>query len=308
MKNSKIEWTDHTINLWWGCDKIKNNPCCDHCYAETLTKRVGGDVWGAKKPRRAIASAWGDLDKINEIGRKTNTPQRVFLMSMADIFERSMPLVNHKNEPVEGTTADLRKRLFSEIDNGRYPFIIFQMLTKRPQNIRRMVPTGWLEKWPENVWVGVSVGDQANYDRLVPPLLLLPIPTTFLSIEPLLGEIDFRNKMFDGGSWGSIGGQICHDCGNFEFYESDGNYCIHCGNTSMTTHRQISLIIVGGESGAKARPMHPDWVRAIRDDCVAADTPFFFKQWGEHDADGRRVGKAAAGRLLDGREWNEMPR
>jgi len=168
--------------------------------------------------------------------------------------------------------------------------------------------------WPlPNVWLGTSVEDQAAADERIPCLLKTPAAKRFVSCEPLLGAVDLHVP------WGGIRANA------LQGWESSQN--------------GIHWVIVGGESGPGARPMHPDWARSIRDQCQAADVPFFFKQWGHYAptgqprngsavayADGKwpqidlfgldtsrphsmmnPVGKKAAGRLLDGCEWNEMP-
>ena len=153
-------------------------------------------------------------------------------------------------------------------------------------------------RWPlANVWLGVSVEDQATADERIPLLLQTPAAVRFISAEPLLGPVDLSHFL-PLANYG--GGSCCHPS-------------------------TLDWVIVGGESGPGARPMNAEWAQSIRDQCRAAKVPFFFKQWGEYLPDkqnpamteaGRdlapewaaiRVGKKAAGRLLDGREWNEMP-
>jgi protein gp37 len=185
----------------------------------------------------------------------------------------------------------------------------FQILTKRPQRmleVMNLLPEALktifpAEKHPEvnapgwplpNVWLGVSVENQRAADERIPLLLQTPAAVRFLSCEPLLGPVDLKPYLepyirtkHDGSKRGTV-------------WADPG----------------IDWIIVGGESGPGARPMHPDWVRGIRDQCVAAGVPFFFKQWGEWklswmagEYQWMRVGKKAAGRLLDGRTWDELP-
>lgn len=208
-ENSKIAWTDHTANLWWGCTKVRNNPLCDNCYANVFAKRVGNDIWGDDTPRRAIKDVWGKLDKWQQQANKVGKRYRVFTMSMGDIFERDRPLVNHKGEPVEGSTAELRSRLFGSISNARYPSLDFQMLTKRPQNVMRMVPSSWHTDWPSNVWIGTSIGDQANADRNIPELLKIPSTVRFLSMEPLLEAVNLGERLRNI-QWIIVGGESGH--------------------------------------------------------------------------------------------------
>jgi protein gp37 len=168
---------------------------------------------------------------------------------------------------------------------------------------------GNLHGWPDNVWIGTSVEDQATADERIPYLLRIPAKVRFLSCEPLLGPINLAHVLVD--DWTRIATHV-------HYHE----------------HPALHWLIVGGESGAKARPMHPAWVRSLRNQTTAAGAAFFFKQWGEWAPYGRigglqeagwegdwtkkaittldgasfvRVGKQAAGRLLDGRAWNEFP-
>ena len=304
-ENSKIEWTDHTINLWWGCQKV--NPACDHCYAETLSRRYDGKgpdgesaIWGARSKRRPIKSWLGNLDKFQRKAGKAGEYHRVFCGSMMDIFEVSKDLTEpyfttrDEDAPTATTTNQVRDLFFEQISYNRWPNLIFLLLTKRPGNIPFMVPASWITECPKNVWFGTSIPSQEYANRLIPQLLRAPgTGNKFMSIEPLLGPLDLSRS---GGTQG----------------------------------QNISWVIAGGESGHNARPMHPDWVRSLRDQCKAAGVPFHFKQWGEYapvhsldcnkegikgnlwhvfdpDTSVCRVGKKAAGRLLDGQEWNELP-
>ena len=233
-ENSKIEWTDHTLNLWWGCTKVHTG--CKNCYAETLSKRWGNDIWGEDKSRKRIVSAFPDLKKYQNQSVKENKLVKVFCGSMMDIFEDDKSLSNptRHNEGWEiAHTSTLRHKLFEEIGQGKYDNLIFLFLTKRPWNI----PHG---NAPKNVWFGTSISNQVTADVHIEHLRNKKLNyNLFLSIEPLVGPINSLN--LDGIKW----------------------------------------VIVGGESGRKARPMHPDWVRSIRDQCKTANVPFFFKQWGE---------------------------
>lgn len=177
---------------------------------------------------------------------------------------------------------------------GKTPNIIYLVLTKR---IDRAEAWYKVNGWLPNVWLGMSVESLAFVSRL-DVLARIPAPVRFVSAEPLLGPLDLKPWL------GSLCGEPC----------------------SCVLGQTLDQVIVGGESGPYARPMHPDWVRRIRDDCQAAGVPFFFKQWGEwvpfdHPSHGthyeyvgedkfamKRVGKTRAGATLDGREWGETPR
>jgi protein gp37 len=314
--NSKIEWTHHTFNPWRGCTKVSAG--CANCYAETLSHRNPSvlGIWGDHGTRViAAADYWRQPIAWNKEAAAAGERRRVFCASLADVFEDRPELLAP------------REKLFNLIDDT--PHLDWLLLTKRPENIRRL----WVGRpYRENVWRGTSVEDQTNADKRIPELLLTHklSPIAFLSMEPLLGAVDLDNiprpnrpgSTFDALREATL----------------DGRWSPH-----------VQWVIVGGESGHGARPMHPDWVRSIQGRCAKAGVPFFFKQWGEWepvtplyegrddaaengrgdleqldtsgricgDRDGQpndlrtwlieRVGKKAAGRLLDGREWSEFP-
>lgn len=242
--NSKIEWTHHTANLWWGCTKVHAG--CDNCYAEALANRFGDNLWGNDAPRRAIPSVWKDLDKMQYKALHAGQRQTVFVGSMMDIFERPMPLVDkdgnpivwymgEQNEPVQQYTNYLRNQLFSKISSGFYPNLLFLFLTKRPSNINKYIPESWLTTPPDNVMFGTSPVDQPTFDTLVRQLRQVN-GKLFLSIEPQLAPIALGNLI--GIEW----------------------------------------IIQGGESGKNKRPFDLAWARQMREECAALNIPYFFKQ------------------------------
>lgn len=274
-----IEWCDATFNPWWGCTRI--SPACDHCYADAFARRVGFKVWDNDQRRTFGDKHWDEplkwaRTKPAKLGRRP----RVFCASMADVFDKDAP---------EGQ----RERLWKLI--AATPELDWLLLTKRIGNVARMVPVGW--GLPENVWLGATVANQEEADRDIPKLLATPAHIRFLSCEPLLGPISFEGLFASPGE------------------PRDGTNALE----------MLDWIISGGESGPKARPSHPDWHRALRDQCRAAGVPFLFKQWGEYvwreawgDSTGRkhifddgvfvnRVGKEAAGRMLDGRTHDGYP-
>ena len=251
MIGTAIEWADHTINYWWGCQKVSEG--CKFCYAESLDARFNGGHWGPGSSRKLqIETARKQLAKVK-------AGERVFVNSMGDTFE------DHPD--LEAARADL----FADI--LRRPDVVFMLLTKRPENVARMVPITWMRNgFPRNVWMGTSVENQAAADARIDRLLSIPAQVRFLSCEPLLGPVSL--------AWSAVHPRIPE-------VTYSGTYA-------------VDWVIVGGESGRNARPMHPDWARSLRDQCVAAGVAFHFKQWGG-------VNKKAAGRLLDGIEWNRLP-
>jgi protein gp37 len=327
-ENSKIEWTDHTFNPWQGCTKV--SPGCDNCYAEArLDKRLHVVQWGAGQPRKRTKT-WGDPVKWNKAhaqffaahGRR----QRVFCASLADVFDNEV-------DPA------WRHDLFNLIEAT--PNLDWLLLTKRPQNIVRMVHEAGcvagngMRYLPGHVWLGATAEDQKRANSNVIALLrakeTLGARIAFLSLEPLLGPIKL---------WRLTELDFQEDAEGAEVYPLRGLYAVpDCDWPGP----KLDWIIVGGESGPKARPMHPEWARSLRDQCAAAGVPFMFKQVGdavpvETDVDtdhghtvypldesivlpgdryklhtspaGQyfvRVGKKAAGRLLDGTEHNGFP-
>lgn len=270
-KDSKIEWTHHTFNPWWGCEKV--SPACKYCYAETWAKRVGSQVWGKDSPRRFFTDKhWKEPLKWNIEAKSSGIRKRVFCASMADVFEDRPDL------------EESRWRLWKLIEET--PYLDWLLLTKRPENIKKMVP--WNTEFPDQIWIGTTAENQKNAERRIPHLLDIPAKVRFLSCEPLLGQINLT-----------------------PFVDKNP--------------QSIHWVIAGGESGPYSRPMNPDWVRLLRDQCSEKSIAFHFKQWGHWVPeellteqqkkvmvlDGYRlaaVGKKVAGRLLDGRTWDEFPR
>jgi len=304
-ENSKIEWCDHSWNPWVGCTKV--SPACDNCYAEGWAKRTGqAGLWNGERRRTSVAY-WREPAKWNRDAERDGVRRKVFCASLADVFD---------NKAMPSWRADLFDLIFAT------PHLDWLLLTKRPQNIRDFFPSYPRGKiWP-NIWLGTTVENQVEADRRIPHLLAVPAAKRFLSCEPLLGPVDLMQK-----TW--------RDC----YIEEYGG----AGKEFVPMLVGIHWVIAGGESGPNARPMHPDWARSLRDQCRAAGVPFFFKQWGEwhpceweNAGDGSgtqiqfddnvaidlshrvvmttidrqpmaRVGKKAAGALLYGREWREMP-
>jgi protein gp37 len=278
--NTKIEWADHTFNPWIGCTKI--SPACDNCYAETLMdNRLHVVQWGAGNPRkRTTEKNWRDPIKWDAEAAAAGIRFRVFCASLADVFDNEVP---------DAWRVDLLRLIEAT------PNLDWLLLTKRIGNVSAMLDkAGSLMSevlvWPKpNVWIGATICNQAEADRDIPKLLQVPAPKRFLSMEPLLGAVCLRNIYVGKGSV-IEGMPSCHD---------------HLD--PLRFRPGIDWVIVGGESGTHARPMHPDWVRSLRDQCNEAGVAFHFKQWGEHDYRSIRMGVKASGRDLDGRTWDELP-
>lgn len=294
--NSKIEWCDHTFNPVMGCVKVSDG--CKFCYAEEMMdKRYGKAQWGPTAKRvRTSKENWRKPYMWNKEAKELGIRYKVFCASLSDVFEDHVDWVQPRRNLV--------------VMMEQTPYLQWQLLTKRPENVMRLLRETmtidldtWFVGMGDRVWIGTSVENQAMADKRIPELLKIPTKVRFLSMEPLLGSVDLRR-------WLEFAG---------------------CDTDLGISNPGVDWVIVGGESGPHARPMHPDWARSVRDQCQAAGVKFFMKQWGEwapraHFAitegtesnrvhrfrfeDGQlmyRYEKKVAGRELDGREWDEMP-
>lgn len=250
--DTKIEWTHHTFNPWRGCAKV--SPGCANCYAEALAKRTGiHGTWGPNGERVVSSDAyWRQPLRWSRAAAKAGERRRVFCASMADVFEDRPDLVEPR-----------RRLMMLMLDT---PHLDWLLLTKRPENIARLMDWSVLgcfdaDEWPANAWIGATAEDQQRADERIPHLLAVPAAVRFLSVEPLLGPVDLR-------PWLPPSVVVAMK------YEHD------TGRTWEQDHARINWAIVGGESGPGARPMHPAWARSVRDQCREAGVPFFFKQEG----------------------------
>lgn len=250
-ENSKIEWTHHTVNPWWGCTEVHEG--CDNCYARVLSNRLGKDLWGTDKPRMMTKNWLNDLRKYQNKAAAAGEMHRVFIGSMMDIFEKPMPVVDHKGHEVvdhsneeDGVliTSRIRNYLFSMISEGEFPNLLFLFLTKRPSNINKYIPEAWKENPPANVMFGTSAVNQETADKLIPQLLEVN-GKKFISAEPMLGLITMDPYWLIG---------------------------------SFRYKGQIDWVICGGESGHGRRPFGVEWAYDLYEQCKAAKTPFFMKQ------------------------------
>lgn len=188
-ENSKIEWTDHTFNPWIGCQNV--SPGCDHCYAESLTKRYGWTEWGPHGIRKRTSEAnWRKPLAWAKEARGTDHRPRVFCASLADVFDNRAP----------GTA---REELFGLI--RATPELDWLLLTKRPQNIRKMLPADWSDGYP-NVWLGTTCEDQERYNLRWPILRDIPARVRFISYEPAIGPLDIK-AVLDVPDWLICGGE-----------------------------------------------------------------------------------------------------
>lgn len=350
---TKIEWTEKTWNPIVGCSVV--SPGCTNCYAMKQAHRIkhltegrtdnpadthyfgttrvvnGKPVWTGKV---AMAPEKTLLEPL-----RRRKPTMYFVNSMGDLFHEDVPdswidrvfavmalCPQHTFQVL--TKRSARMRAYLGYDGTCIPFGIRQQA-----EILTGADCGPLPISLPNVWLGVSAEDQTRADERIPNLLSTPAAVRFVSCEPLLGAVQL-DDLCDGHKYiDALLGSWWHD-------DPGG-----CSKISRG-HSHLDWVICGGESGKDARPMHPDWARSVRDQCTAADVPFFFKQWGEwtpgenverqignvktakrfagswivskenlawsedhidDQPDLYRVGKKRAGRILDGRTWDEVP-
>lgn len=186
VENSAIEWTDHTFNPWVGCTKV--SPACEHCYAEGWAKRTGQEHLWAGERRQTSEPNWKEPLRWNRKAEGAGVRHRVFCASLADVFD---------NQAQE----QWRFSLWSLVCDT--PNLDWQLLTKRPQNIAKMLPATWLNSWP-HVWLGTTVENQEEADRRIPHLRAAPARVRFLSVEPMLGPV---RPELDGIHWVICGGE-----------------------------------------------------------------------------------------------------
>lgn len=303
--STKIEWVknpDGTKGETWnpvtGCTPI--SPGCKNCYARRMARRLAGRYGYPPAPNHFDVTL--RPDRLDE-PHKWRKPRRVFVCSMSDLFHKGVPF-------------EFVDKIFWVMAKSVH---VYQILTKRPA---RMLEFFARYRWGilklDNVHLGVTAENQATADERIPVLLQIPAAVHFMSGEPLLGEIDIDPYLprYDYRP-------------TYEYYR-----LAYPGMTNEPVKLRdgLNLVIAGGETGPGARPMHPEWVRSLRDQCQATGTPFFFKSWGawmagetksepfgpievgerciEHNGQYTRmyrVGAKQAGRLLDGQLWEQMP-
>lgn len=252
--NSEISWTTHTFNGWHGCVRV--SPGCENCYAEAFSKRTGHDIWGPAKttPRRFFGEKhWQEPLKWNRDAEQSGDRARVFSASMSDVFEDHPDVGPH------------RDRLFRLIEDT--PWLDWQLLTKRPENVNTMIPPHWNDTPPNNWWMGTSVEDQKRANERIPFLLGTSARIKFLSCEPLLGPVNLTSVDFNK----SLTMNVLEGCG----ISSGGSVGQSIPNAFCDP---LSWIIVGGESGPGRREMDIDWLIGIVDQCKRAGVAAWVKQ------------------------------
>lgn len=283
--DSKIEWTDHTFNPWYGCTQI--SPACDHCYAAAWAKRSGLVEWNGP-PRRSSAAAWLEPFKWNAEAERAGRPATVFAPSLGDPFDKLV-------EPA--TRADF----WSVI--RRTPALRWILLTKRPQNIPGMLPPDWGQGWP-HVALGVTAENDAEWQRRVPLLLAVPAARYLVSAEPLLSAIEpgpwlaRLHLVIAGGETGSAHSRPTHPRWARELRDA-------CAAAGVPFHFKRWGDWTPGENVTRKRGIvagailsgEASWVMTQED---LSDTEGHV----DDEPDLYRVGQRDAGRLLDGVEHN----
>ncbi len=325
MGKTKIEWATHVWNPISGCTPVSEG--CENCYARRMAYRLRGRCgYPQDEPFKVTLHEERILEPYY-----WHKPRRIFVCSMSDLFHPEIP------------DEFIYRVLLTMQQNPRHTFFL---LSKRPERILRWnnLQKPWnSEEWPQNIWVGVTAENQKRADERIPILLQIPAAVRFVSCEPLLGHINLSKWLGTCAACGAPATQ----CGPV-LWQKGQKCCPECTHDGV----HLDLVIVGGETGPGARPMCPDWVRDLRDQCISAEVPFFFKSWGDwapwygDEDDGCpgdpeceeincsgcrkahfwrftgggpagyeprdvlysvRVGKKAAGRILDGQEWNQLP-
>lgn len=302
-----ISWCDSTFNPWIGCTKI--SPACDNCYAERdFDKRRHAVTWGHGQPRHrtsvtnwkqverwdaksfyeCASCGWRGENKCDDEGVDVcphcdamveKDRRRVFCASLADVFDNEVQIewfvdlldIIRKTPNLDWLLLTKRignwqKRLIAARN-----FVAEQLSAGNPETdaLFDFIDLWFLGDAPSNVWLGATVCNQAEADRDIPNLLSVPASVRFLSIEPMLGKIDLTVLGADKPN------QIDALMGVMR-----SNWPLSLDPSPPEYFPGLDWVICGGESGPKARPMHPDWVRSLRDQCAEAGTAFFFKQWG----------------------------
>ncbi|NIE81455.1 DUF5131 family protein [Asaia sp. As-1742] len=268
VKNSRIEWTQHTFNPWWGCTRI--SPACKHCYAEAWAKRLGQSVFGLQAERRFFSDRhWREPLAWNAQAVRMGERPRVFCASMADVFEDRRDL------------DASRRRLWELIDAT--PQLDWLLLTKRPEHILSMVP--WGEIWPGNVWCGVTIEDRERAALRLPHLGRIPACVRFISAEPLLGALDLSPWLGTTIDWVIAGGESGAKARppNPAWFRTLRDQC-----------RDANVAFHFKQWGEWA-PGDASDVASLRAAAPVCDLPVI------------RLGKKASGRALDGQEWNGLP-
>ncbi len=242
-----ISWCDATFNPWIGCTKVSQG--CKFCYAETQNNHYQWNPagWGPGTPRKRTSAAnWAKPIQWAKRAVKDGVIRRVFCASLADVFDAEAPI---------GARLDLFQLIKATGEIGGLEWLI---LTKRPENIEKMMIGSWLSNPPDYIRLGVTAEDQENADKRISELLRVWKGNNFISYEPALGLVDFTGRTVDQVWMNDIHDPVFED----------------------ENVMKVNWIVCGGESGAGCRPMDLMWARSIRNQCADCGVPFFMKQLG----------------------------
>lgn len=342
-EQSKIEWTDATWNPVTGCTLVSEG--CRNCYAAELAAGRLRDHPSRKGLARRNADGTAKFTgevRLNadwlEQPLRWRKPRMIFVCAHGDLFHESVPM-----EWIDRVCAVMAlcpqhvfqvltkrpERMRDYFASQRQHILVDEIYKITGDDALAVRGWDWWDSARSNVWLGVSVEDQETADARIPLLLQTPAAVRWLSAEPLLGPLDLRMMDYEEGdikplspwTWGEIweGGWK----GTTETPEEDEESFLDWYQLSQMPDflekpmPGLDWVVVGGESGKNARPMRPDWARKVRDQCAAAGVPFLFKQWGEwaprlchekcKDVAFSKIGKEAAGRLLDGVTHDGFP-
>lgn len=267
-ETSGIAWTDATWNPVIGCKKV--SPACTNCYAETYARNrlKRPELWRGER-HVTSASTWNLPEKLDRKAAKEGRRLRLFVASLSDVFE-DHAVWNTEAPPGApwARTVGVALRVVALRKLARLKHVDVLLLTKRPENVLRMVPPEWLDAWPAHVWVGTTVEDQQRADERLDHLCRVPARVRFVSYEPALGPVNFAAWLFTQPPAG-IPDEPAEAGGMWRGPDPLGS-------------AGLQWIIAGGESGdRRARAAHPQWYQTVRDQCAAAGVPFLHKQNGE---------------------------
>lgn len=308
MGDTRIEWATKVWNPVTGCSKV--SPGCKNCYAERMAKRLAGRFGYPKDNPFKVTL---HHDRLDEPLKRWRKPQMVFVCSMGDLF--------HDDVPFEFTDDVFENIAVCQSHT-------FLILTKRPERMQRWFETVTERRpmpgqgvctggppfcigepdhdasvgycgapWPlPNVWLGVTAENQEMVNKRIPILLQIPAAKHFVSVEPMLGPVNLTRIDLGPNGYGLTFELDALTGWATGYSENSGRPRVHRNDRFA----KLDWVICGAESGHGARPADPNWVRNLRDQCVTAGVPFFFKGWGW-------ARQKKTDRLLDGREWNERP-
>ena len=269
MATTAIEWATHTMNHQAGCTKA--SPACKHCYAIPLSVRIknmgNSTRYDGVTNNDLKNPKWTGLIKADLNKLKSNFTEIKNASKSRRTFYGSMTDLFHESLDIHGVELKGLAEAVSSLGGNCKVDQVVMLLTKRPSKLLEWQQHYFPNGLPKEIWVGATIEDQQRAEDRIPILTQVKASVRFLSCEPVFEKVVLKDEWLPNIEW----------------------------------------VIVGGESGHKARVADPDWFRSLRDQAIGSGIPFHFKQWGEWDHTMNRIGKKKAGRVLDGRTWDEHP-